>query len=67
MKMEVNNKTLRIGSVSIQSANASSFVLFGDADVITASSLTDTPADSLILEPLVTLVPSDASNEARST
>lgn len=52
MKLNVTNKKLRIGRVSIQSINASSFVLFGDADAITSSNRTDTPADSLIMKPM---------------
>lgn len=66
LKMNVDNKKLRIGQVSIQSVNAASLVLFGDADSIAVSSLTDTPADSLILKPLDPLVPSAASGEAHS-
>lgn len=52
MKVTMVNKKLRIGSVAIQSASSASLIQFGDADVITASSLTDTPADSLIMQPL---------------
>lgn len=66
MKMDVTNEKLRIGSVSIRSVDAASLVLFGDAETIMASSGTDTPADSLIMQPLVPLVPPHEPGGAHS-
>lgn len=52
MKMKTVNKKNRIGSIAIRDVSSASLVHFGDADTITASSLTDTPVDSLIMQPL---------------
>jgi spore germination protein PD len=66
MKMDVNNRKLRIGHVAIQSIDAASLVQFGDAETVTTSSLTDTPADSLIIAPMVPLVPPYGGGGAHS-
>lgn len=65
MKMKAVNKKLRVGKIAIRSVSSASLVQFGDADVLTSSSVTDTPADSLILGPLPLQPPVAPKNRNR--
>ncbi|EGL15295.1 spore gernimation protein GerPD [Paenibacillus chitinolyticus] len=51
----VENKCLQVGSVYIIGVSSSSTFLIGDTDSITASSMFDTPPESVIVGPLVPL------------
>lgn len=57
MKMTVTNKCIRVGDMKISGVGSASLVLVGDAEVIASSSYFDTPADSLIFNPHVPLIP----------
>lgn len=57
MKLEVVNKEVIVGSVRIVGIASSSVFLIGDTKVVTASSIFDTPPESLIIGPLVPLAP----------
>lgn len=57
MEMNVVNKGLNVGSIRIVGVGSSSVVLIGDTEVINASSVFDTPAESLIIGPLVPFAP----------
>jgi spore germination protein PD len=48
MDMTVINKKIAVDELKIQDVTRSSLVLIGDADVITCSSIFNTPQDSLI-------------------
>ncbi|MET3288181.1 UNVERIFIED_CONTAM: hypothetical protein ABID98_000751 [Brevibacillus sp. OAP136] len=48
MEMTVKNESITIKEVEVGSVTRSSIVLIGDVDVITSSSIFDTPPDSLI-------------------
>lgn len=48
MDMTVINKKIAVDELKIQDVTRSSLVLIGDADVITCSSIFNTPEDSLI-------------------
>ncbi len=49
VNMHVNNKKIAVEEVEIKGANQASLILIGDADVITCSSVFDTPEDSLYI------------------
>lgn len=53
IQMNVTNHALQVGSIHIVGVGSASVVLIGDTEVITASSAFDTPAESLIIGPLV--------------
>jgi spore germination protein PD len=53
--MQVENKWLTVGTIRIVGVASSSVVLIGDTKQITLSSIFDTPAESLIIGPLVPL------------
>ncbi|MDF2721221.1 MAG: spore gernimation protein GerPD [Paenibacillus sp.] len=55
MNMQVENKWLTVGTIRIVGVASSSVVLIGDTKQITLSSIFDTPAESLIIGPLVPL------------
>jgi spore germination protein PD len=57
MNFTVVNKEISVGDIRIIGVTSSSVFLIGDADVITLSSLFDTPPESLIIGPLVPLGP----------
>ncbi|XEC93957.1 spore gernimation protein GerPD [Paenibacillus tarimensis] len=57
MKMIVENREITVGSVNIIGVTSSSVFQVGDTDVITLSSIFDTPPESLIIGPLVPLSP----------
>ncbi|MGO0062030.1 hypothetical protein ACTID9_18695 [Brevibacillus fluminis] len=50
MELTVKNESITIKEVEVESVTRSSLVLIGDADVITCSSIFDTPVHSLIRE-----------------
>ncbi len=53
MKFTVHNKKIKLGKIEIGGVGNSSIVLVGDTEVITCSSIFDTPSDSLIFSPHV--------------
>ncbi|CAM3510950.1 spore gernimation protein GerPD [Marinicrinis lubricantis] len=53
MKLEVTNHQLHVGEVRIIGISTSSIFLIGDTETIQLSSAFDTPAESLIIGPLV--------------
>jgi spore germination protein PD len=55
MKMEVINKQLHIGKIDIMGVASSSMVLVGDTEVVTLSSISDTPPESVLVGPIVPL------------
>lgn len=57
IQLNVVNKGLHVGSIRILGVGSSSVVLIGDTEVIAASSVFDTPPESLIIGPLVPFAP----------
>ncbi|WP_019121489.1 hypothetical protein [Brevibacillus massiliensis] len=57
MNMKVTNRKLAAKNIEIDEVIRSSLVLLGDAEVITCSSVFDTPADSLIFSRAIPFVP----------
>jgi spore germination protein PD len=57
MKLTVENKAIRIGSIRVLGVSSSSVLLIGDTESIVTSSIFDTPPESLIVGPLVPLAP----------
>jgi len=55
MNFSVENKELTVGSIQITGVASSSVLLIGDTQVITLSSIFDTPPESLIVGPIVPL------------
>lgn len=55
MNFQVENKEIRVGSITVIGVASSSVLLIGDTQVITCSSAEDTPPESLIMGPLVPL------------
>lgn len=55
MNFTVVNHELRVGDIRITGVASSSLFLIGDAEIITLSSIFDTPAESLIIGPFVPL------------
>ncbi|MDF2936595.1 MAG: spore gernimation protein GerPD [Paenibacillaceae bacterium] len=53
IEMNVTNQGLTVGSIHIVGVGSASVVLIGDTDTVTASSVFDTPPESLIIGPLV--------------
>jgi len=49
----VVNKGLQVGTIKITGVGSASVVLIGDTEVISTSSVFDTPPESLIIGPLV--------------
>ncbi|MFM1653390.1 hypothetical protein ACI7RC_14960 [Brevibacillus sp. B_LB10_24] len=65
MNMKVTNRKLAVNNIEFDEVIRSSLVLLGDAEVITCSSVFDTPADSLIFSPVIPFVPpSRASHQS---
>jgi spore germination protein PD len=56
--MEVINKQLHIGKIDITGVASSSMVLVGDTEVVTLSSIADTPPESVMVGPIVPLASS---------
>ena len=57
MQIHVENYHLHVGDIRILGISASSVLLIGDNEVITCSSVFDTPPESLIVTPLVPFAP----------
>ncbi|MED1725909.1 hypothetical protein [Brevibacillus parabrevis] len=57
MNMKVNNKKIALGDIKVGGVQQSSLVLIGDADVISCTSVFDTPKDSLIYSKEVPIRP----------
>jgi spore germination protein PD len=55
MNFTVVNKEISIGNIRIIGVSNSSVFIVGDTEVITCSSIFDTPPESLIIGPLVPL------------
>jgi spore germination protein PD len=53
--MEVINKGLHIGDIRIVGVAGSSVVLIGDTEIVTLSSISDTPPEAVIVGPIVPL------------
>ncbi|MFD2671749.1 spore gernimation protein GerPD [Marinicrinis sediminis] len=53
MKLEVTNHEIQVGDVNIIGISTSSVFLIGDTDCIQLTSAFDTPAESLLIGPLV--------------
>lgn len=56
MNMTVTNKKLHVGDLHIGGVGSASVFIMGDAEVITTSSIFDTPADSFIDDPRIPIV-----------
>ncbi|RXT06284.1 spore gernimation protein GerPD [Ammoniphilus sp. CFH 90114] len=56
MIMRVNNINLDVKHIKCGGIGSSSVFIIGDAEVITSSSIWDTPADSLIQDPQIPIV-----------
>lgn len=57
MILDVTNIDLNVGAIKITAVSSSSVVLIGDTNSIQMYSAFDTPADSLIVGPLVPIAP----------
>jgi len=57
INLQVVNQGMTIGSIRIIGVGSASVVLIGDTEVLTPSSVFDTPPESLIIGPLVPLAP----------
>jgi spore germination protein PD len=57
MILDVTNIDLNVGQIKIMAVSSSSVVLVGDTNSIQMYSAFDTPADSLIVGPLVPIAP----------
>ncbi|MDF2669967.1 MAG: spore gernimation protein GerPD [Paenibacillus sp.] len=57
MNMSVVNKEVQIGNIEVIGVSSSSVFLIGDTEIITLSSIFDTPPESLVIGPLVPLAP----------
>lgn len=55
MNYTVVNKGISVGDIRIIGVSSSSVFIIGDSEVITCSSLYDTPPESVIIGPLVPL------------
>lgn len=57
MNLQIYNRDIGVGTISIDSVSSSSLVLVGDTETIQLASTFDTPAESLIIGPFVPLNP----------
>jgi spore germination protein PD len=57
MNFEVINHELSVGHIRVTGVSSSSLLMVGDAQSIQLQSMFDTPAESLIIGPLVPLNP----------
>ncbi|WP_203364168.1 spore gernimation protein GerPD [Bacillus sp. REN10] len=55
MYLQVMNRELEVGQISIIAVSSSSYFQIGDTDTITLYSSFDTPPESLIISPFVPL------------
>lgn len=66
MNMKVTNKKLHVADIHVGGVGSSSIFLIGDTEVITSSSIFDTPADSYIRDPRVPIVTGGRGSKALS-
>jgi len=59
MNITITNKQIEVGDVEVGGVVRSSLFFIGDAEVITCSTVFDTPEDSLIFSPAIPLLPVD--------
>lgn len=57
MNLQIYNREIGVGNITIDSVSSSSLVLIGDTETIQLASTFDTPAESLIIGPFVPLNP----------
>jgi spore germination protein PD len=57
MIFQVINKEISVGNIRIIGVSSSSVVLVGDTQVITSSTIFDTPPEAVTIGPLVPLPP----------
>ncbi|SCW38565.1 spore germination protein PD [Paenibacillus tianmuensis] len=55
MNLQVENRQICVGNIQVVGVASSSVFLIGDTEVISLSSVFDTPPESLIIGPLVPL------------
>ncbi len=55
LNLQVMNRELEVGQISIIAVSSSSYFQVGDTDMITLYSSFDTPPESLIISPFVPL------------
>lgn len=55
MIFNVTNKQIEIGNIRVMGVSSSAVFLIGDTQVISCSSIFDTPAESLIIGPIAPL------------
>ncbi|MCY9665324.1 spore gernimation protein GerPD [Paenibacillus alginolyticus] len=55
MNLHVENKQLFVGDVRIIGVASSSIFLIGDTEVVSLSSMFDTPPESVIISPFIPL------------
>lgn len=55
LNLHVENKELCVGTVRIVGVSSASVFLIGDTEVISLSSMFDTPPESVIISPFVPL------------
>lgn len=65
MNMRVTNEKITIKQIDLGGVGASGVVLIGDAEVITSSSIFDTPADSVIQDPRIPIVTGTGEKEKK--
>jgi len=59
INLHVVNQGLTIGSIRIIGVGSASVVLIGDTEIVSPSSVFDTPPESLIIGPLVPFAPEE--------
>ncbi|MEW9668735.1 hypothetical protein [Ammoniphilus sp. 3BR4] len=64
--MRVRNEKMDVKSIQIDAVASSSIFLIGDAEVITCSSIFDTPADSFVQDPQIPIVTGLKGKERKS-
>ncbi|MCI3923695.1 spore gernimation protein GerPD [Paenibacillus sp. TRM 82003] len=57
MRMTVINRDLSVGTIRVIGVAGSSVLLVGDVETIRCSSVSDTPPESVIVEPIRPLPP----------
>ena len=55
MKMQVVNKGIHIGNIRVTGVSSSSVVLVGDTEIVTLSSMQDTPPEAVHIGTIVPL------------
>ncbi|WP_163101659.1 spore gernimation protein GerPD [Peribacillus alkalitolerans] len=57
MELHVTNENLCVGNIQVSGVASSALFLIGDVNTVQLSSAFDTPPESMIIGPLVPLVP----------